>query len=124
MLRGVAIIRDRNRMRDFSLAGRLVREVFSRRVFYPLNRKLLRLALAGLGVNNWTDHQRDELRYLKRLRNQFGPAPVIVDVGAHLGEYAMLARETFPQATIFSFEPNPAAFSKLRERTAELSLTV
>jgi FkbM family methyltransferase len=41
------------------------------------------------------------------------PAPVIFDVGAHVGETAARYRALFPSATIHSFEPSPASFERL-----------
>jgi FkbM family methyltransferase len=43
-------------------------------------------------------------------------------VGANWGQYARLARAAFPNAKIYSFEPNPAAFSRLREAAKNLHL--
>lgn len=42
------------------------------------------------------------------------PVRTFFDVGAHVGETAEAAREAFPSARIFSFEPHPATFEKLR----------
>ncbi len=40
----------------------------------------------------------------------------ILDVGAHVGEFASAARVMFPQAMIYSFEPLPEAFRRLQKR--------
>jgi FkbM family methyltransferase len=45
-------------------------------------------------------------------------APLIVDVGAHLGETAKRYRSLFPAATIHCFEPFPPSFAALRGATA------
>jgi FkbM family methyltransferase len=37
----------------------------------------------------------------------------ILDVGANVGQFALLAREVFPAARIFSFEPLPECFASL-----------
>ena len=37
----------------------------------------------------------------------------ILDVGANVGQFALLAREVFPDARIFSFEPLPECFGSL-----------
>lgn len=37
----------------------------------------------------------------------------ILDVGANIGDFAKLAREVFPEATIYSLEPLPDCFEKL-----------
>lgn len=38
----------------------------------------------------------------------------VVDVGAHHGQFALLARELFPHSTIFCIEPLPDAVNRLR----------
>ena len=40
--------------------------------------------------------------------------PVIFDVGANIGKYSLLLAKTFPQAKIYSFEPNQNTFSHLK----------
>jgi FkbM family methyltransferase len=45
-------------------------------------------------------------------------APVILDVGAHLGQTAQRYRASFPTATIHCFEPFPPSFAALRAATA------
>lgn len=99
---------------------RLVPEIFSRPAMQPLNQLLFRIALSGMGVNNYDGHSRDEERFLKRLAL---PADaVIMDVGANHGQFATLARRHFPDATIYSFEPNPSSFAKLRDSAKALNV--
>ena len=43
----------------------------------------------------------------------------IIDVGAHHGQFALLARELYPDAEIVCLEPLPAAIEKLRAVHAE-----
>ena len=38
----------------------------------------------------------------------------VLDVGANVGDFAKLAREVFPSAAIYSFEPLPDCFARLR----------
>ena len=42
-----------------------------------------------------------------------GGAPVVLDVGAHIGQSNHLFRRLFPAATIWSFEPDPESFAAL-----------
>jgi FkbM family methyltransferase len=42
------------------------------------------------------------------------PAPVILDVGGHVGDSAALFKEAFPSSVIHSFEPSPQNFRKLK----------
>jgi FkbM family methyltransferase len=49
-----------------------------------------------------------------RLRELAGEAPrLIVDVGAGVGEFAVLAAVTFPEARVIAFEPDPGSFRLL-----------
>ena len=43
------------------------------------------------------------------------PYATIVDVGAHTGQFTLLARKLYPGATIHAFEPLPEAATKFRE---------
>lgn len=54
------------------------------------------------------------LRYRKWLQGMH--IRTVLDVGAHVGEFASAARLMFPQAKIYSFEPLPEAFQKLKAR--------
>jgi FkbM family methyltransferase len=51
-----------------------------------------------------------------------GPNPVLVDVGANVGDFSRLLREQFPSARIYAFEPLAPTFARLRERTAGLNI--
>src|SRR4051794_29918701 len=39
----------------------------------------------------------------------------VVDIGAHTGQFSLLARYLYPEATIYAFEPLPEAAAKFRE---------
>ncbi len=39
----------------------------------------------------------------------------VVDIGAHTGQFSLLARARYPEATIHAFEPLPEAAAKFRE---------
>jgi len=45
---------------------------------------------------------------------EFDP-PVVIDCGAHIGLFTLLARRRFPSAAITAFEPNPNNLRWLRE---------
>ena len=98
---------------DWFFFRRLVPALFSRPLMQPINQLLFRVAISGMGLNNWDEGMRDERRMLHRLASRLGPHPVILDVGANHGQFAALVREAVPTARILSFEPNPAAFAKL-----------
>ena len=42
------------------------------------------------------------------------PIGAVIDIGANVGQFARVATEHFPQATLFCFEPLPSAFAALR----------
>lgn len=50
---------------------------------------------------------------------ELGESPWIMDVGANVGEMAMLFRKLWPDARIECFEPNPTAFERLVNTTFE-----
>ena len=64
---------------------------------------------AGLGISPFEDMRR------------FVPAgkdPLILDIGANLGQSVGRFRKTFPTAIIHSFEPGPETFQKLSKNIA------
>ena len=73
-----------------------------------------RAALHSMGVDNFEPKQRDEQLFLRKLAGRLPPDPVIFDVGANVGQYARMVRKAMPGARIFSFEPGPAAFERLK----------
>jgi FkbM family methyltransferase len=50
------------------------------------------------------------------------PYATVVDVGAHTGQFSLLARKLYPKATIHAFEPLPEAATKFRKVFADDSL--
>ena len=47
--------------------------------------------------------------------------PVIFDVGANVGDYSFLVRQSLPQSRIYAFEPAAASFDTLSQRIAGLN---
>jgi FkbM family methyltransferase len=94
---------------------RIVPTILSRPIMQPFNQLMFRLALSGMGLNNWSQ-SRDERRMLFRLRRRLPADPVIFNIGANDGQFAILALAAFPKAKVQSFEPNPAAFRRLLAR--------
>ena len=58
------------------------------------------------------DDAADLLR-INDLRRILNDDSIVIDVGAHIGEFSTAIRK-FSSATIYAFEPVPAAFSKLK----------
>ncbi|MFD1466651.1 FkbM family methyltransferase [Hymenobacter caeli] len=46
--------------------------------------------------------------------------PIIFDVGANVGNYSIDLSRIYPDSQIFSFEPNPSTFNKLKFNTSAL----
>jgi len=56
--------------------------------------------------------------------NYSRPNPVIFDCGANIGFAALYLKRKYPQAKIFSFEPNPFAFEMLKKNVEANGLDV
>jgi FkbM family methyltransferase len=48
------------------------------------------------------------------------PNPIIVDVGANIGQFCIAAKLFYPTATIYSFEPDPDSYAHLVANTDRL----
>jgi len=59
-------------------------------------------------------------------RRLFGNAldMIIFDVGAYIGEIASVYKKTFPDSTIYCFEPFPESFQKLSRLSCDKSINV
>lgn len=101
---------------------RAVVRVFRRRGFQRFNERLLRLA--KVGMNHWGGAVISESGELKALsfvaERVTGDAPVVFDVGANKGAYALAAVDRFPPGTIVhAFEPAVVAYRALMEQVAQ-----
>lgn len=47
-------------------------------------------------------------------------APVLFDIGAHIGEYTLMFKRHFRQGRVYCFEPSQLNFDRLREATRDL----
>lgn len=50
------------------------------------------------------------------VRNVVGPNPKILEAGGHYGEDTVVMHRLFPTATIYTFEPYPFAYEKLKHK--------
>jgi FkbM family methyltransferase len=66
-------------------------------------------------TSHQTVPQRAELTLTRYVRN---PRPIIFDVGANRGQSYRRFRKLFPDARIWSFEPDPEMFALLNKATA------
>lgn len=91
--------------------------VFGRPSLYGLNRFLMHLALRGLGIQNWeTERGRGERDFLRILFADAPASPVVIDVGAHVGDYTAMVLSFAPMATVYAVEPNSRSQSALSRR--------
>ena len=85
----------------------------------PLFRWLFTLAKKYIKIyeNRNNDHLTNgELRVITIL-SKHSPK-LVFDVGANVGDWSVLAENSFPNASIHSFEPMPAIFEKLSKNMA------
>ena len=71
---------------------------------------------AGMGLEVRANANVDPFRVKQRLLQT--AAPVIFDVGAHVGQTSLVYRRRFPKARLFAFEPFPASYAKLQAALA------
>ena len=83
----------------------------------PVNRLMFDCSLRGMGIINYENFRVSGENYFvkkcvgKLLGNP--PSPVLVDVGANVGNYSARFLNSFPNAQIFAIEPNYENFAKL-----------
>lgn len=103
------------------LAG--YRILFARRRFYKWNRLLFHLSARGLGILNYeNDRVSGEGWLLRRIVDVF-PNPTVLDIGGNVGDYAVAVRKLAPKASVYSFEPHPVTFGRLRVAAERWSFT-
>lgn len=90
----------------------------ARRRLFAVHRWLFHLALKGMGFNNWrTMEGSGELWAIQHLLPSLvkTPRPIMLDVGAHHGDYSNHLLKPFPEALIHAFEPHPRTFAGLKQ---------
>lgn len=83
---------------------------------------LLPLALSNAGYGkSYSLKASGELSFVRSFLPKLidNKQPIILDVGANLGEYSVLLQESFPNSKIYSFEPNPNTFAVLKKNLPE-----
>jgi FkbM family methyltransferase len=97
--------------------------LLARRSLQRFNNLLFWTAMGGMGLGLYDPGQKDERCLLRKLRIRLGKCPVVFDIGANIGQYAKMVRQEYPDAVIYSFEPSPAAFSRLAMLAQALRFT-
>jgi len=99
-----------------SLPARIVRRIFRRRLFVV---RFGSLSLEGRYAEYADLHAIQEV-FLERAYElaEVVPSPdCLIDLGAHIGTFAVLAGKAFPHARLVAFEPDPDNFTLLERNT-------
>jgi FkbM family methyltransferase len=96
---------------------RLYVSIFAHRFWYRFNLDLYHLALRGLGILNIeNDKLSGERCFLKKVLGNTRKL-TIIDVGANVGNYALLAKSINTNAVIHAIEPMPNTYKRLNTNT-------
>ena len=77
----------------------------SRRIFFKCN-----------GILKYRDHESGEKWFIHRVLPRILSdieEPVILDIGANIGDYSIALASAFPTCRCYAFEPNPITFKQL-----------
>ncbi len=98
------------------------RRVMCRKSLYRLNKALYFASLRGMGIGNWqTQEISGERNFIRSFAGYF-ESPVILDIGANVGNYSRLIREFNADAVIHAFEPHPETFKQLKSVSKQLNV--
>ena len=111
------------------MIGAVVRRAY-RRLFvgvrwYRVNRFLHELSLRGLGILNYENDRVSGERHtlVRALTGTSDARPVVLDVGANVGNYARSVMQLCPEARVFAFEPHPGTFARTAAAAREDGFT-
>lgn len=68
----------------------------------------------------WPKFSFESFQVMSRLGRQGVCPKTILDIGANVGQFAVAAAKLFPDATIYSFEPDPDTVQTLRKNVSSL----
>lgn len=88
-----------------------------RSAFFRTIAKLAKQYLKWFGNASYKPHKNGERWVLAQLRDQ--SIRSVLDVGANVGHWAVVAAELLPDATVWALEIVPETFARLRERVGE-----
>lgn len=86
--------------------------------FFRTVARLARQYLKWYGNASYKPHKNGERWLLTALSSE--PVRTVLDVGANVGDWSLLAAAAFPAATIYALEIVPRTAATLRERTASV----
>jgi len=97
--------------------------IFAKKSFYKINKFLYYLSLKGLGVENRYDLvEKTEHKIIGALLKNINN-PIIIDVGGNVGNYAKSVMQYHPNCKLFSFEPHPKTYLKLKDAANQFGFT-
>lgn len=94
--------------------------LFGRNFFIKGNVFLFQLSLRGLGILNhkgayFTGEKKGLKKYLKDKKN-----PIVLDIGANVGNYSKYILESTNDASVIAFEPHPKTYQQLISNIEEI----
>jgi FkbM family methyltransferase len=86
---------------------------------YKFHKALFLASMHGLGILNHENFQvSGEYFFIQKLLSGKN-TPIVIDIGANTGTYALEIRKISNNACIYAFEPNPDAFSTLKKEARQ-----
>lgn len=79
-----------------------------------LLRTVARHPSAAVAFRSWTPFSTTSFEMAHALRTQGLCPRTVIDAGANIGQFARAMAETFPEARVVSFEPDPATATRFR----------
>ena len=96
-----------------SIIYKLYGYLFAKNIFRKFNMFLYQISLRGLGVLNYqSEYLTGEKAWLRGyLKDKV--KPIVLDVGANVGNYSKNVLDSNSNCSLFSFEPHPSTYKKL-----------
>jgi FkbM family methyltransferase len=95
----------------------IYRSIFCRKTFFNLNYALYHLSLRGMGIANPVSESGEKL-FIHNVVAKMDE-PVVLDIGANVGRYAVAVRSANPEAELYAFEPHPKTFKTLEDQAEQ-----
>lgn len=90
------------------------KKVLCRKEFYNLNLFIYKVSLHGIGVLNY-ESMSGETSFLNGALSGI-ENPVVLDVGANIGDYTNKVLDVNPGSKVVAFEPHPGNFAELKNK--------
>ena len=88
--------------------------LFARPSLWRFNKVLYNCSLRGLGILNYQGKLTGEHHFLKKYLSKVNN-PIVLDVGANIGNYSKTVMEINNSATVHAFEPLPKNYEQLNQ---------